>query len=185
MDKQYDLTGKTIALLATNGFEDSELTSPMEAVQKAGGEVIVVSESLGDITGKNGTAAAVDKAVDDVSSGDFDGLLLPGGTANPDKMRMNEAAVQFVREFFEQHKPVAAICHAPWLLVEADVLSGRTVTSWPSLKTDIINAGGNWVDESVVVDQGLVTSRKPDDLPDFNAKAVEEFAEGKHTGQTA
>ena len=184
MSEQYDLTGKTIALLATNGFEDSELTSPMKAVQQAGGNVVVVSESAEDITGKNGTEVAVDEVVGDVSVDDYDGLLLPGGLTNPDTLRMNETAVSFVRDFFADHKPVAAICHAPWLLVEADVLAGRTLTSWPSLMTDITNAGGTWVDESVVVDQGLVTSRKPDDLPDFNAKMVEEFAEGKHDGQT-
>lgn len=185
MNREYDLTGKTIALLATNGFEDSELTSPMEAVSDAGADVVVVSATLDDITGKDGTDIAVDQDVNDVSATDFDGLLLPGGVANPDLLRLNDKAVAFVRQFFEQHKPVAAICHAPWMLIEADVLEGRKLTSWPSLKTDVINAGGDWVDEPVVVDQGLVTSRKPGDLADFNAKAIEEFAEGAHRGQTA
>lgn len=173
---EHDLTDKTIAVLATNGFEDSELTSPMEAVKAAGAEVVVVSESLDDISGKDGTDVPVDRSVDEVSASDFDGLILPGGVANPDALRMNEKAVELVREFFDQHKPVAAICHGPWMLVEANVLEGRTVTSWPSLKTDIMNAGGTWVDESVVEDDGLVTSRKPDDLDDFNAKIIEKFA---------
>jgi len=180
-----ELDGKTIALLATNGFEDSELTEPLKAVKDAGASVVVISEEAGEISGKHDTKVTAEKGVDEVSADDYDGLLLPGGVANPDTMRMNKAAVNFVRSFFDQHKPVAAICHAPWMLVEAGVLQGRTVTSWPSLKTDIKNAGATWVDESVVVDQGLVTSRKPDDIPDFNAKAIEEFAEGKHAEQTA
>lgn len=179
------LQGKTIALLATDGFEDSELTQPLEGVRVAGAAVVVVSIKDGTITGKNGTDIDVDDLVDDVSAEEFDGLLLPGGLANPDVLRTNKTAVAFVRAFFDQHKPVAAICHAPWLLVEADVLDGRTVTSWPSLQTDIVNAGATWVDESVVVDEGLVTSRKPDDLDDFIAKAIEEFGEGKHKDQTA
>lgn len=178
------LQGKTIALLSTDGFEDSELTKPLEAVRNAGAVVTIVSDKEGSITGKNGTSVDVDEVVDDVAADEFDGLLLPGGLANPDVMRTNQTAVNFVRSFFDQHKPVAAICHAPWLLVEAGVLQGRTVTSWPSLKTDIINAGATWVDESVVVDEGLVTSRKPDDLDDFCAKAIEEFGEGKHAEQT-
>jgi protease I len=144
-----------------------------------------VSDHSGEIKGKNETSVSVDTTVDSVSADDFDGLLIPGGVKNPDVMRTNEQGVSFVRQFFEQHKPVAAICHGPWLLVEADVLKGRKVTSWPSLKTDIKNAGGEWTDEEVVVDQGLVTSRKPDDLEAFCAKAVEEFAEGEHEGQTA
>lgn len=179
------LQGKRIALLSTDGFEDSELTQPLEAIENAGADVIIISEEKRDIVGKEGTIVTADHSVDEVHAEDFDGLLLPGGVANPDKMRMNETAIKFVRSFFEQHKPVAAICHAPWLLVEADVLRGRTLTSWPSLRTDIINAGGNWVDERVIVDHGLVTSRKPDDIEAFNLKAIEEFGEGEHAEQVA
>jgi protease I len=179
------LNEKTIALLATDGFEDSELTRPLEAVKEAGAEVVIVSNGKDVITGKNGTEIDVDKSVDEVLADDFDGLLLPGGVHNPDVMRTEVAAVSFVRNFFELHKPVAAICHAPWLLIEADVVRGRKLTSWPSLKTDLVNAGAEWVDEEVVTDDGLVTSRKPDDLDAFCAKAIEEFAEGVHENQTA
>lgn len=181
---EQTLIGRTIALLATNGFEDSELTEPMEAVEAAGGNVVVVSDETDTIKGEKGTEITVDNQISSVVADDFHGLLLPGGTKNPDKLRMNNEAVAFVRSFFSQHKPVAAICHAPWLLVEADVVDSRTLTSWPSLKTDIQNAGGTWVDEEVVTDQGLVTSRNPDDLPAFCDKAIEEFAEGKHQEQT-
>lgn len=177
----YDLTGKTIALLATDGFEDSELTKPQQAVEEAGARVTVISDHTGSITGKDGTKVTVEMTIDDVKAEDYDGLLLPGGVGNPDVMRQNTLAVNFVREFVSAKKPVAAICHAPWLLIEADVVNGRTLTSWPSLKTDIINAGGTWVDEAVVTDNGLVTSRKPDDIADFSAKAIEEFAEGTHS----
>ena len=179
MDK-YDLTGKSIALIATDEFEDIELTEPRDAAVAAGANVVIVSDKEGEIIGKNGTEVEVDEVVDDVSSTDYDGLLIPGGVKNPDVMRMNKNAIEFVRGFFDEHKPVAAICHGPWLLVEADVLEGRTVTSWPSLQTDLRNAGAIWVDEEVVTDSGLVTSRKPDDVPAFSAKAVEEFAEGEH-----
>ncbi len=179
------LDGKHIALLATDGFEDSELKKPLEAVRDAGATVMIISEKTGTFTGKNGTEIVADAAVEDVSCDDYDGLLLPGGVENPDHLRVNQSAVDFVRGFFENQKPVAAICHAPWILIEAGVVDGRTMTSWLSLKTDLRNAGANWVDEEVVVDQGLVTSRNPDDLPAFCAKAVEEFAEGKHEGQTA
>lgn len=179
------LAGKTIALLATNGFEDSELEKPMQAVRQAGARVVVLSEDKSDITGKDGSVVAVDAAVSEARAEEFDGLLLPGGVANPDRLRMNKAAVAFVKAFFDQHKPVAAICHAPWMLIEAGVVDGRKVTSWPSLKTDLRNAGAVWVDEEVVVDSGLVTSRNPDDIPAFNAKAIEEFAEGKHRQQVA
>lgn len=179
------LNGKTIALLATDGFEDSELTEPLQAVKDAGATVTIISNGKSTITGKNSTEIDVHSQVDAVSAADFDGLLLPGGVANPDAMRMNAAAVSFVRNFFELKKPVAAICHAPWLLIEAGVVRGRKVTSWPSLKTDLMNAGAEWVDEEVVVDNGLVTSRKPDDLPAFCAKAVEEFAEGAHAEHSA
>jgi protease I len=180
------LNGKTIALLATDGFEDDELTKPLEGVRDAGATVIVVSNGKESIEGKNGTKVDVDvKDVGDVNAADFDGLLLPGGVHNPDAMRTVPEAVSFVRDFFEMGKPVAAICHAPWLLVEAGVVEGRKVTSWPSLKTDLTNAGAEWVDEEVVTDQGLVTSRNPGDIPAFTAKAIEEFAEGKHELQTA
>lgn len=179
------LTGKTIALLATDGFEDSELTKPLVAVQEAGAEVVVVSNKSDKIIGKDGTQVDVTKTLEEVRAADYDGLLLPGGVHNPDVMRTEELAVNFVRDFFELQKPVAAICHAPWMLVEADVLQDRTVTSWPSLKTDLRNAGAKWVDEEVVTDHGLVTSRKPDDLDAFCAKAIEEFAEGEHDNQVA
>lgn len=178
------LTGKKIALLATDEFEDSELTKPLEALKNAEADVTIISNKTGSITGKNGTNISVDKTVEEVSIDEYDGLLIPGGVGNPDVMRTEEKAVEFVRDFFASHKPVAAICHGPWLLVEADVLHERTVTSWPSLKTDIKNAGGTWVDKEVVTDQGLVTSRNPDDIPAFIDKMVEEFAEGKHEEQT-
>lgn len=178
------LHDKKIALLATDGFEDSELTQPLEALKKAGATVTIVSDNDSGITGKDGTDIAVDKTVNEVRAEDYDGLMLPGGVANPDKLRMDELAVGFVWSFFDQHKPVAAICHAPWLLIEAGVVKGRRLASWPSLKTDIINAGGQWIDEAVVVDQGLVTSRNPDDLDPFCEKMIEEFAEGTHESQT-
>lgn len=183
------IDGKRIAFLATDGVEQVELTRPWAAVEEAGGEPVLVSLSSGRIQGFNHLDRAdtfeVDETVDSVSAEEFDGLVLPGGVANPDALRMNDHAVEFVREFFEQSKPVAAICHAPWTLIEAGVVEGRTLTSWPSLKTDIENAGGHWVNEECHVDSGFVTSRKPDDLDAFCAKAVEEFAEGKHARQTA
>lgn len=183
------LQGKTIAFLATDGFEQVELTEPWKAVEDAGGQPVLVSLKSGKIQGvhhdKPGDQFKVDQVVKDVDAADFDGLMLPGGVFNPDALRMDNDAVEFVREFFQQGKPVAAICHGPWTLVEAGVVEGRTLTSWPSVKTDIRNAGGNWVDEECVVDQGLVTSRNPDDLPAFNKKMVEEFAEGVHSGQHA
>jgi protease I len=179
------LEGKRIAFLATDGVEQSELEQPWHELQKAGAKVELLSVHKGAIQAvrhmDKGDTFEVDGLVADAKAEDYDGLVLPGGVANPDTLRANEKAVRFVRQFFEQSKPVAAICHGPWTLVEAGVLSGRTLTSWPSLKTDIKNAGGRWVDEEVHVDQGLVTSRKPDDLPAFSAKAIEEFAEGPHT----
>lgn len=178
MEKSLDT--QHVALLATNGFEDSELEQPLEAAQNTGATVTIISEEVGEFTGKNGTSISADMAVQDVTADQFDALILPGGVENPDRLRMNEAAVNLVRDFFAANKPVAAICHAPWLLIEAGVVEGRTLTSWPSLKTDLINAGADWVDEEVVVDAGLVTSRKPDDLPAFCDKMVEEFAEGSH-----
>jgi protease I len=182
-DKMSDtLEGKHIALLATDGFEDSELKEPLNALRDAGATVTIISNKE-EFTGKNGTELNPDMLVDGVLASEYDGLLLPGGVENPDHLRQDETAVSFVRNFFESHKPVAAICHAPWLLVEADVVRDRTLTSWPSLKTDIKNAGGNWVDEEVVVDESLVTSRKPEDLPAFCAKIVEVFAEGSHDEQ--
>ncbi|MBD3758918.1 MAG: type 1 glutamine amidotransferase [Microbacterium sp.] len=178
------LTGKKVAFVATDGFEDSELTSPWKAVTDAGATAVLVSPKSGSIEGKNGHSQSVDLASRDASASDFDALVLPGGVVNADHLRMDEASVAFARDFFAQHKPVGAICHAAWLLIEADVVDGRTLTSYPSLKTDLVNAGAEWVDEEVVVDQGLVSSRTPDDLPAFNAKVVEEIAEGEHAGQT-
>ncbi|MDT0117650.1 type 1 glutamine amidotransferase domain-containing protein [Microbacterium sp. PRF11] len=180
-----DLTGKRIAFLATDGYEDSELTSPWEAVTSAGAEAVLVSPSEGSITGEKGHEQSVDLAVSGASAGDFDALVLPGGVQNADDIRIVKDAVSFTRAFFDQHKPVAVICHGGWILTEADVLEGRTLTSYPTLQTDLRNAGATWVDEEVHVDQGLVSSRNPDDLPAFNAKLVEEVAEGKHSGQTA
>ena len=182
------LDGKTIAfLVAAEGTEQVELTEPWKAVEEAGGKPELISIESGEIQAFNHLDKAdtfsIDKTVGDADVGDYDGLVLPGGVANPDFLRMDEDAVGFVRAFFEAAKPVGVICHGPWMLVEADVLQGRTITSWPSLQTDIRNAGGNWVDEEVVVDQGLVSSRNPDDLPAFCAKIVEEFCEGVHEEQ--
>ena len=183
-----DLNGKKVAILVANeGVEQVELTEPRRALEDAGAEVTLVSLEKGEVQGMNhfdkGDTFQADAAVADVDASDFDALQLPGGVGNPDQLRADEDAVSFVRAFFDAGKPVAAICHAPWTLVEADVVRGRTLTSWPTLQTDIRNAGGTWVDEEVHVDEGLVTSRKPDDLEAFNAKMIEEFAEGKHEGQ--
>lgn len=179
------LEGKRIAFLATDGVEQVELTRPWEEIKAAGATVELVSIKEGSIQGMNHDKRAdnftVDKLVSEVDADDYDGLVVPGGVANPDALRMDEDATAFVKAFFDQSKPVAAICHGPWVLIEAGVVDGKTLTSWPSLKTDIVNAGGDWVDESVIVDNGLITSRKPDDLDDFCAKAIEEFAEGKHS----
>lgn len=184
-----NLNKKIIAILATNGFEESELREPKEALENAGAEVHIVSEKSGKIKswtdGNWGSEYNVDKTLDNVTQNDYNALMLPGGVINPDTLRRNPKAVQFVKSFFENHKPVGAICHGPWLLAEADVLKDRKITSYGSIKTDLINAGANWVDEEVVVDQGLVTSRSPKDLPAFNAKLVEEVYEGKHKEQTA
>jgi len=180
-----ELTGKKIAFLATNGFEDSELTSPWAAVTSEGAEAVLVSPEQGTITGKKGHEAKVDLQVGEADAQDFDGLVLPGGVVNGDKLRMDEKAVALARAFFEQHKPVGVICHGGWILTDADVVRGRTLTSYPSLRTDLRNAGATWVDEEVVVDNGLVSSRTPDDLPAFNDKLVEEIAEGEHEKQTA
>lgn len=186
---QNKLVNKKIAILATDGVEQSELTQPWEAAKNAGATVELISLETGQIQGVNHDVKKdkfdVDKAITDVTASDYDGLILPGGVFNPDALRMNKNAVSFVRDFFKQHKPVAAICHGPWLLIEADVVSGRKLTSWPSLKTDLINAGAEWVDKECVCDNGLVTSRNPDDLPAFCDKMVEEFHEGKHSKQKA
>ena len=182
------LDGRHVAILvATEGTEQIELTEPRKALEDAGADVDLLSTEAGEVQAFNhldkGDTFTAGKAVGDADAGDYDALMLPGGVANPDNLRMHPEAVRFVRAFFDAGKPVAAICHAPWTLVEADVVRGRTLTSWPSLQTDIRNAGGEWVDEEVVVDEGLVTSRKPDDIPAFNAKMVEEFCEGPHEGQ--
>ncbi len=181
------LTGKTIAFLVTDGFEQIELTEPWKAIRNAGAYVQLVSLEPGRVQGvhhdEKGDQFDVDQVVSDVSAENFDGLVLPGGVFNPDALRVNEQAVSFVRDFFKQEKPVAAICHGPWTLIEAGVVRDKMLTSWPSLKTDLENAGANWVDQECVCDAGLVTSRKPDDLKAFCDKAIEEFAEGKHAGQ--
>jgi len=178
------LKGKRIAILATNGFEQSELEEPKKALEAAGASTDVVSLSEGQIRGWKhtdwGSSVPVDATVGNVSADQYDGLVLPGGVINPDKLRMDDRAVDFVRGFVKTGKPIAAICHGPWTLINAGGVNGRKVTSWPSLQADLTNAGAHWVDQQVVVDQGLVTSRKPDDLPAFNRKMVEEFAEGRH-----
>ena len=182
------LDGKKIAVLFTDGVEQVELDKPVDGLKNEGAEVTYLTLEPGEVQAFNhldhGDKIQVDKKVADVSADDYDGLVLPGGVANPDFLRMDEKAVAFARSFFEQSKPVGVICHGPWTLVEADVLKGRTITSWPSLRTDIRNAGGTWVDEEVVVDEGLVSSRNPDDLPAFCEKIVEEFCEGEHEAQS-
>jgi protease I len=181
------LNGKRIAILATNGFEQSELEEPKKAVEAAGGKADVVSIQHGQIRGWQhtdwGSSVSVDVTLDRASADDYDGLVLPGGVINPDKLRMVPEAVAFVRAFFKSGKPIAAICHGPWTLIDADAVQGRKVTSWPSLRADLENAGAHWVDQQVVVDQGLITSRKPDDLPAFNRKLIEELAEGRHSAR--
>ena len=181
-----ELRGKRIAALVDNGFEQVELTDPKKALENAGAHVEVISPQKGKVKGwqhtKWGDEFSVDTRLADAKADNYDALLLPGGVMNPDRLRANEQAVRFTRSFVEQQKPIAAICHGPWTLIEAGGVKGRRMTSWPSLKTDLKNAGANWVDEEVVVDNGLVTSRKPDDLPAFNRKMIEEFAEGRHTG---
>lgn len=182
------LSGKTVATLATDGVEQVELTKPVQALRDAGATVHVVSLKSGQIQGFNhltpGDRIPVDKTLSETDAAAYDALLLPGGVANPDQLRGSEEAVRFVRAFFDAGKPVAAICHAPWLLVEAGVADGRTMTGYPTIRTDLRNAGATVVDEEVVVDDGLVTSRNPDDIPAFCAKMIEEFAEGRHRGQS-
>jgi deglycase len=180
-----ELKGKKIAfLVAQEGVEEVELTKPWQAVERAGGTPVLVAPESGEVQAFNhldkGSTFSVDEALEDARPREYDGVVLPGGVANPDALRMQQRAVSFLREAFSEGKPVGVICHGPWTLAEADLVRDRKITSWPSLQTDIRNAGGNWVDEEVVVDQGLVSSRKPDDLPAFCAKIVEEFAERRH-----
>lgn len=181
------LTGKRIAIVVTDGFEQTEMTEPRKALDDEGAKTVLVSPKDGKVKGWKhtewGDSFQVDLKLSDAKASDFDALLLPGGVMNPDKLRLEPEAAKFVRAFFDAGKPVAAICHGPWLLIDAGVVKGRTVTSWPSIRTDLKNAGANVVDREVVVDRGLVTSRKPDDIPAFNQKMIEEFAEGKHKTQ--
>ena len=183
------LKGKKIAIIAADMVEQVELVEPRKALEQAGAETDLISMEPGSIQGFNhfdeADEHAVDRTIDEVDASDYDGLMIPGGVGNPDLMRGDRRMVQFTRRFVEQGKPVAVICHGPWMLVEAGVVRGRKVTSWPTLQTDIRNAGGEWVDQEVVVDSGLVTSRKPDDIPAFNKKMIEEFAEGVHAEQRA
>ncbi len=183
-----DLQGKRIAILTANeGVEQIELTEPLKALREAGADVELLAPESGEIKAfehlDKGDTFPVDRRVSEADPGDYDGLVLPGGVANPDLLRTDENAVSFIRRFYESGKPVGAICHGPWTLIEAGLVKGRTLTSWPSLQTDIRNAGGTWVDKECVVDGGLVTSRKPDDLPAFNAKLIEEFGEETHEEQ--
>jgi protease I len=187
-----DLTGKTVAILATHMVEEAELVDTQQLLEDAGADVVLVApepgeiQSFHDLERSFGKTYPVDAALEEAQVDDFDALYLPGGVGNPDMLRTNENAVQFVQEFFESGKPIGVICHGPWTLVEAGVVRGRTITSWPSLQTDLRNAGATWVDEQVVVDQGLVSSRKPDDIPAFAAKLIEEIREGRHADrQTA
>lgn len=189
MKNEHILHGKTIAVVVADGFEQSEFEKPVQALYKAGADVKVIAIGGTEVKAWNhgqwGLVVPVDRRIQDVRSADYDALLLPGGVMNPDTLRMNDDVVDFVREFFDEGKPVAAICHAPQLLIESDVVEGRLLTSYASIRTDLENAGAHWVDEEVVVDNGLVTSRSPADLPAFCRKMVEEFAEGVHAGQHA
>lgn len=182
-----ELHNKRVAVLVDNGFEQSELVEPRKALQQAGARADIVSPQSGKVRGWQhanwGEEFAVDRRLDEARPEEYDALLLPGGVMNPDKLRANAAAVRFVKHFVDSGKPIAAICHGPWTLIEAGGVQDRRVTSWPSLQTDLRNAGGEWVDQEVVTDRGLVTSRKPDDIPAFNRKMIEEFAEGKHDTQ--
>jgi deglycase len=178
------LDGKKVAILVTDGFEQAELTKPREALDQAGAETKIVSLKSGKIQGMNhadkGDKFDVDQTLDEARPEQFDALMIPGGLMNPDALRSNDDALEFTRHFFREGKPVAAICHGPWVLIDAGVVRGRMLTSWPAIKTDVKNAGGKWINEEVVVDNGLVTSRKPDDIPAFNKKMIEEFCEGRH-----
>jgi protease I len=183
-----ELRNKRVAALVDNGFEQSELAEPKKALEAAGAKVDIVSPQDTKVKGwqhiKWGDEFSVDRKLEDVRADEYDALLLPGGVMNPDKLRANAKAVQFVKSFVDAGKPIAAICHGPWTLIEAGAVQGRRMTSWPSLATDLRNAGANWVDQECVVDNGLVTSRKPDDIPAFNKKMIEEFAEGTHPRAT-
>jgi protease I len=187
MNKKLD--GKKVAILVADGFEQVEMTKPREALENAGAETKIVSLKSGQIQGMHhadkGEKFDVDLTLQNAPPEEFDALMIPGGLMNPDQLRSTPEALDFVRHFFEEGKPVAAICHAPWVLIDAGVVRGRTLTSWPAIKSDVRNAGGNWLNEEVVVDNGLVTSRKPDDIPAFNEKMIEEFCEGKHAPQPA
>lgn len=189
MENRQKLAGKKVAILLTDGFEQVEMTEPRKALQEAGVETHLIAPKGGEVKGWDekdwGDSFPVDRTLDEANPDDYDGLLLPGGVMNPDHLRMEPKAVQFVRHFFEAHKPVSAICHAPMMLIEADVVRGRTLTSYPSIQTDLRNAGANWVDQEVVTDQGLTTSRNPDDIPAFNRKMLEELREGIHDRQHA
>ena len=181
------LDGKKVAILVADGFEPVEMAKPREALEEAGAETKIISPKSGQIQGMHhadkGDKFDVDLTLDEAQPEDFDALMIPGGLMNPDSLRSNEDALEFTRHFFEVGKPVAAICHGPWVLIDAGVVRDRTLTSWPAIQTDVKNAGGHWVNEEVVVDNGLVSSRKPDDIPAFNKKMIEEFCEGKHAGQ--
>jgi protease I len=184
-----NLNGKRIAFIATEGVEQVELTEPWKAVEQAGGKPELLSIEPGEVQAwkhfDKGDTFPVDRTTEEAHSDEYDALVLPGGVANPDQLRTDENVIQFIREFFNSGKPIGVICHGPWTLIEADVVRGRKITSWPSLQTDLRNAGADWVDEECVVDEGLVSSRKPDDLPAFNKKIIEEFAEGKHQREPA
>lgn len=184
-----DISGRKVAILATHGFEQSELEYPLKALKDAGATVHVIAPESGEIRGWDGgdwgQSVKVDHTLDQVDSADYDALMLPGGQMNPDILRANKDAVMFVREFWDAKKPIGAICHAPWLLIEADIAKGRDMTSYHSIRKDVENAGANWHDKDVVTDQALVTSRNPDDLPAFCAKLIEEIGEGKHTARAA
>lgn len=181
------LNGTKVAILVAEGFEQVELVEPRKALDQAGAETKIISPASGQVQGWNhfekGDKFQVDVPLEQADAEDFDALLLPGGVANPDQLRTMPKAVEFVRRFCERARPVAVICHGPWTLIEAGAVRGRTLTSWPSLKTDLINAGANWVDREVVVDNGLVSSRRPADIPAFNRKMIEEFGEGRHAQQ--
>jgi protease I len=187
MERRLD--GKRVAILVTDGFEQVEMTEPRKALDGAGAKTFLVSPQEGKVQGFNhhdkGDQFPVDVPLKQANAQEYDALVLPGGVANPDALRMNPEAVQFVKGFFDASKPVAVICHGPWTLIEAGVVKGRRMTSWPSVKTDLRNAGAEWLDQEVVVDNGLVSSRKPDDIPAFNRKMIEEFAEGRHERQSS